>query len=519
MMKRRKFLQSGSILTLPLMLGGMEVSALTNSGLFNIIDGDSDKVLVLIQLNGGNDGLNTVIPLNQYDNLVNARPNVIIPQNDILPFTDTNGLHPNLSGMKALYDDARMSLVQGVGYPDQNRSHFRSTDIWTTGSSSDEFLTSGWLGRFMNLRYPGYPDGYPNDENPDPFAITLGYIVSETCQGISSNYSIALNNPEELSQIEETVEGNTDNSCYGMELKFIRDSIKQTNAYSDSVSTAYDQGNNLASYDQENPLARQLQIVAKLVSGGSKTKIYVVSLGGFDTHADQVVGGETTTGVHADLLKYLSDAAYSFQTDLKMLGCEERVLSMTFSEFGRRIASNFSNGTDHGSAAPLFIFGKCINPAIIGDNPEIAETVDSQEGVAMQYDFRSVYASVLKDWFDASEDEIRDVLFDDFQYIPIINSCTSVNTEDVNLEFDDIRMYPNPAINFTSLNLSITESTSLRIALYDVLGHRVKVVSERLYKAGDHQIDIDLHDFITGNYVVEILTPKGRKAKILSVVK
>ncbi len=518
-MKRRKFLQSGSILTLPLMLGGMEVSALTNSGLFNIINGDSDKVLVLIQLNGGNDGLNTVIPLDQYDRLVNARPNVIIPENSILPFTETNGLHPNLGGMKALYDDARMSLVQGVGYPDQNRSHFRSTDIWTTGSSSDEFLTSGWLGRFMNLRYPGYPEGYPDDENPDPFAITLGYIVSETCQGISSNYSIALNNPEELTQIEETIEGSEDSTCYGIELKFIRDSIKQTNAYSESVSTAYDQGNNIAVYDENNPLARQLKIVAKLISGGSKTKIYVVSLGGFDTHAEQVVDGDTTTGIHADLLKTLSDAAYSFQKDLKILGCEERVLSMTFSEFGRRIASNFSNGTDHGSAAPLFIFGKCINPNIIGDNPEIAETVDSQEGVAMQYDFRSIYASVLKDWFDASEEEIRDVLYDNFQYIPIIQSCSSVNTEETSFEVEDIKIYPNPATHFTNVELAVTSETLIRISIFDVLGHQVRVVSERSYSAGNYQVAIDLSDLVSGNYVIEMKSSTGRKAKILSVAK
>src|SRR5690606_27957596 len=142
--------------------------------------------LVLIQLNGGNDGLNMVIPLDQYSGLTSVRGNLVLPESSVLALTDLTGLHPKMTGLKTLFEEEKLSVIQSVGYPDQNRSHFRSTDIWTTASDSDEYLTTGWLGRYLDLKYPGYPVGYPNEEHKDPFAITLGTVVSETCQGPST---------------------------------------------------------------------------------------------------------------------------------------------------------------------------------------------------------------------------------------------------------------------------------------------------------------------------------------------
>ena len=285
-MKRRQFLQSGSMMSLPVLLGGLEVSALTGSSLFSLLNNDDDKVLVLIQLNGGNDGLNMVIPLDQYSGLNMVRPNLVLPESSVLKLVDKTGLHPVMTGMHRLYQDEKLAVVQSVGYPNQNRSHFRSTDIWTSGSDADKYLTTGWVGRYLDVKYPGFPALYPNADCPDPFAITVGNVVSETCQGPLTNFSFTLVNESSVRLVEETVAAPADGTCYSNEVEYIRNTIKQSNAYASNVIEAFDNGNNVAVYPQNNRLADQLKVVANLISGGLGTKIYIVNLGGFDTHAN-----------------------------------------------------------------------------------------------------------------------------------------------------------------------------------------------------------------------------------------
>lgn len=513
-MKRRQFIQSGSFFSLPILLGGFKVSALGKNSLFNLMNGDSDRVLVLIQLNGGNDGLNCVIPMDQYDNLMEVRSNIIIPESSVLSVTDTVGFHPEMSGMKMMFDEGKLNIVQSVGYPDQNRSHFRSTDIWTTGSSSQEVLRTGWMGRYFDSLHPGYPDGFPNQECPDPFAITLGSTVSGTCQGMSSNFSLALANTDNLDELTTGGEAPLPDGCYGDELGFIRESIAQTNAYSETILEALDTGNNISDkYPDGNDLASRLSVVARLISGGLQTKIYVVSLGGFDTHANQTVDGEPTTGEHATLLSELSEAICAFQDDLMQLGIEERVVGMTFSEFGRRIRSNDSLGTDHGSAAPLFVFGSCINSNILGDNPEISPDVDTQEGVAMQYDFRSVYGSILMDWFDVEEDSVKSLLYNDFQHIPIIQDCSTTSVDPEAFEEELITSaYPNPFGNFFHIQFS-TENEWVKVSLFDNVGHEIRVLSSQQYPKGEHTLTVETHDLPAGNYYYRIQTKTKTKTK------
>jgi len=370
-MKRRTFLKSASVVSVPVMLGGVPVSAISRSPFMSAANG-TDKVLVLIRLNGGNDGLNTLIPIDQYDKLYNVRQNLIVPESSLLQIDNNLGLHPSMSGMKNLYDNGKLNIIQDVGYPNQNRSHFRSTDIWTSGSASEVFDTTGWMGRYFEERYPGYPEGYPNDDCTDPFAITLGSFVSQTCQGTGANYSTALVDPNNLTNIVEGEEGEIDiNTCYGKQIQFLRTAITQSNAYGDTITAAAEGGVNMATYPEDNSIAQQLKIVAQLISGGLGTSIYIISQSGYDTHADQVAEGDTTTGDHAELLKTLSNAVAAFQQDVELLGINERVVGMTFSEFGRRIRSNDSLGTDHGTAAPMFVFGSCINPTILGQNFEV----------------------------------------------------------------------------------------------------------------------------------------------------
>ena len=425
-MKRRNFLHTaGAALSVPLFLKGMNINAMPQSPLFGALNPNSDRVLVLIQLNGGNDGLNTFIPLDQYGNLANARPNVILPENSLLAVTDTLAFHPVMTDMKTLFEEGKMGIVQSVGYPNQNRSHFRSTDIWTTASPANEFWNSGWLGRYLDTDYPAYPEGYPNEMQPDPIAVTIGNTISETCQGAAANFSLTLKDPFALSPLAENTGGEVLDTPYGEELAFLRTTIAQTNAYSEVVVAAAEAGSNLATYPEDNSLAQALKNVALMISGGLQTKIYVVNIGGFDTHANQVVPGDTTTGEHAELLSLLSEAVGSFQKDLELLGLEERVIGMTFSEFGRRIKSNDSNGTDHGTAAPLLLFGTCVNSDVLGENPQIAEEVENSEGVPMQFDFRNVYGTVLMDWMEVEEDLVRDIIFPEFQHLPILEPCNT----------------------------------------------------------------------------------------------
>lgn len=519
-MKRRRFLRAtGAAVSLPVVLNGMKLSTISKTSIFNHINNETDKVLVLIQMNGGNDGLNMVVPLDMYDNLANVRGNILLPQNSILSLTDTLGFHPRMTALKSLYDNAQLSIVQSVGYPNQNRSHFRSKDIWMSGSPADEFWNTGWLGRYFDRDHPGFPEDYPNEDFPDPFAITMGNSVSETCQGIVSNFSMTLNNPFSLGQLSESEADEVPDTPYGEELTFLRTSISQTNAYSETIVQAAEAGNNLVDYPGDNRLAQQLKNIALLISGGLGTKIYIANIGGFDTHANQVAGGDTTIGEHATLLETLSEAIAIFQEDLKQLGVDQRVIGMTFSEFGRRIKSNNSFGTDHGTAAPLMVFGSCINPRVFGDNPEISDQVDNKEGVAMQNDFRDIYGSILIDWFEVPETEVRTLLHSEFSPIPVVQNCAITSTSDPLLQ-DPIELsnYPNPFRDWTTIAFTSRNEWG-KLSVYDTLGSEIRVIFNRQLNEGAHQIQFDASQLASGTYYYRLQLEGRQKTKRMLKIK
>lgn len=500
-MNRRSFLRKAGLLGLP--LAASPLNAPFAKALSRLVDPDSDRVLVLVQLTGGNDGLNTLVPLDQYANLLANRPNLALPENSLINVTDTVGFHPEMSGMASLYDDAKLGAIRAVGYPDQNRSHFRSTDIWTSGSSAQEVVTTGWLGRYFADDHPDYPEGYPNADFPDPFAITMGSQVSQTCQGIGVNFSMAVNDPFDISSLVVGGDTPTPDTPYGEELRFLRTTIGQSNAYGEVVQVAAEAGNSLVDYP-DNAFAGALKNVAYLISGGLRSRVYVVNLGGFDTHANQVQAGDTTSGEHAVLLQTLSEGLLAFQNDLVALGLDQRVLSMTFSEFGRRIAANDSLGTDHGSAAPLFVVGSCVNPGFLGSSPDIPAQAAVDEGVAMQYDFRDVYGSVLQDWFGIVTNEVASLLDHDYVHLPVLNPCESPTstTDDYDPDFT-AEVYPNPTsrrvnVRFTGRNVH-TE-----LSIFDLLGKRVRVVFSQHLAGGEHRFPVDLGNLPAGGYVLRL---------------
>ena len=511
-MQRRKFLQRASLLPLPLLLNNFRLSALTQPYLEAQLNENDDRVLVLLQLNGGNDGLNTLIPLDQYDNLRAVRENLILPQASLLQIEDNAALHPALSGVRGMYEEGKVAIIQGVGYPNQNRSHFRSTDIWNTGSDAETVLTRGWLGRHFDERYPGFPADYPTVDQPDPFAIVMGTAVSETCQGNQGNFSIAIADVDNVGQLPTFAGAPDTTTPYGRELDWLRTTIEQSNQYAGGIQDAVAAGNTLATYPEENEVAAKLRNVARLISGGLQTKLYIVELGGFDTHANQAPENDTTGGTHADLLRTISDAVAAFQADLAALGLEERVLGMTYSEFGRRIRSNASQGTDHGDAAPLFLFGSCVGGGITGENAEIDPAVGIQEGVAMQYDFRNVYGSVLMDWFGVERGAVGNLLTDDFEYIPVLSACnpnsTSTTENEATATALGLTVMPNPfretfTVQFTSGNERV------RVSLFDSFGRRVQVISDRTLAAGEHRLEVPMADLPAGAYFVHLTLAGG----------
>ena len=514
---RRTFL-TRSAAALPLAYAKVPFG-LPRSPLFDALLSDpSDRVLVLINLTGGNDGLNTLVPLDQYDNLAKVRSNIVLPQNRLIKLDDRNGLHASLASLRPQWDDAKVGIVQGVGYADQNRSHFRSTDIWNTASASKEVLRSGWLGRYFDTEFPGFPEGYPNAAHTDPVAVSLGNIASETCQGMLGNFTLTVNNPLSVTSLLEGAGGAVPDNEFGSELDFVRTTIAQANAYGQVVQDRAKAGTSTADYPVGNQLASRLRSVTQMISGGLATKAYVITLGGFDTHAAQTETGSPLTGKHAELLATLSGGIAAFMADLKAQGISDRVIGMTYSEFGRRIRSNDAGGTDHGSAAPMFLFGDCIQPGILGQNPEIDLGVDEQEGVAMQYDFRDVYGSVLEDWFRLPHDVVRGVLHEDYQRLPIIRNCDTSSVSAAR-DRDFVQMTATPTAFRDSVKIDFSTRRAGRVSLsaYDVQGSRVEQLFDRRLPSGAQSVHVETHAYPAG--VIIFRLQEGDAVRVVRTVK
>ncbi len=428
-MKRRDFLKYSlpTAIGIPSLINGFQVNAMPNSPWSAIsADINTDRVLVIIQKFGGNDGLNMVFPLDQYDKLANARGNILMPKSNILKLSDNanTGLHPALTGLLDLYNNAKLSIVQSVSYINPSFSHFRATDIWTTGSNSDTVLTTGWGGRYLEEAFTGFPTGYPNASMQDPLALQIGSQVSGLYLGSRGNTAFPIESSDSFYNLVNGISSATPNSPAGEELAYIRNVTQTTNIYTQRILAA--SANVTSQYsgyppEYQNRLADQLKIVARMIAGGLKTRVYMVTMDGFDTHSNQVEAGNKTIGQHADLMAELSTAITAFMADLAFLNIDNRVLGLTFSEFGRRILSNDSLGTDHGVAAPMFIFGKNVKPGVVGLSPVIPTVTTEDDNVPMQFDFKQVYSAVLKNWFCANDATLSTVFGNGITPLEIIN--------------------------------------------------------------------------------------------------
>jgi uncharacterized protein (DUF1501 family) len=523
-LNRRDFIRGAAAVALPLTINGYSARAMGLSPVMESLGevaASMDRVLVLVQLSGGNDGLNTVIPLDQYSVYSQVRANIAIPENRVLKLNNATGLHPAMAGMKTLFDEGKLAVIQGVTYPTPNQSHFRSTDIWLSGSAYNQYLDTGWAGRFLGSQYPNYPVGFPNAQMPDPLAIQISAVPSLALRDDTGSLGINLQDPDAFYRLVGTaspIESDpVANTAAGRQIAFLRQIQTQSQQYASTIKTAADKAKtNKVTYPAGNGLAAQLSIVARLIAGGLRTRVYMVSLGGFDTHANQVQAADRTIGSHATLLNNLSQAISSFQTDLQMFGLADKVIGMTFSEFGRRVASNVASGTDHGTAAPQFVFGAAVRGGIIGTNPSLTNLTNNN--LTMQNDFRDIYASVLRQWFQVDSKQYGEVFSRDFVQLPLIKGTSTdvalanaqrVSTTGTDTIGSNLHNYPNPCQNTTTIEYTLQARTAVSLSVHDTSGAVVATVNSPEQSAGTYAVNMNVEAFPNGNYFYRLNTDAG----------
>lgn len=518
-MERRKFLKSTAILSAPLLLNKFPVLASSNLESSNLetlaaAAASCGKILVIIQMNGGNDGLNTVFPRDKWSELSNARSNILMNETSVLPLSNnaTTGFHPAMSEMKNLYDEGKMMIVQNVSYPNPSYSHFRATDIWFTASQSNVSLNTGWMGRALDKIYPNFPIGYPNTDMADPLAIQIGSTLPFSLQGPKINMAYSVPDPNALLNVVNATTDAVPNSDYGAELTFLRLMKDQSNTYRAAIQTAYNVPQpQSAVYPTNNYLADQLKIVAKLINGGLQTPIYVVNHpGGFDTHENQVLSSDKTLGRQAKNLGVLSKAVNAFQKDLELMGKQNKVTGMTFSEFGRRIKSNDSEGTDHGTCAPVMFFGAALNTGsqvagtanpvsgMIGTSPNLPTNASVDDEIPMQFDFRQIYATIMQDWLCMTEEKSTEVLGSTFTKLPIFRTTNLGSKKD---QDNFMMIYPNPVTrNVVNIRFKEIIKSNIAINIFTIQGS--KVYSNTFF-VSENILTFDVN-FSTGTYILEV---------------
>lgn len=543
---RRSFLQALGIAgSGSMMLGSNLLTASAPSPLTAAIAAaETDNILILIRLSGGNDGLSTVIPLEQYDAYANARPNIYIPESKVLKLSNEFGVPSYMNALEPMWGDGQFKAVHGVGYEGQSLSHFTGSDIFAnTDLTSNGFsgLNTGWMGRHFENIYPDYLINPPEA----PAAIQIGQYGSLVFQGDETNYAFVTSNIDQLEEIAETgvqypLDQNLFNDCmYGDQLRFLRGVANTTYEYSGLIHEAYERGTDLQcgiEY-QDNSFARQLSLLAKLIKGNLGTKVYMISMGGFDTHGNQ-------PQAHERLMTNLSVAIKDFYEDLACTQQDEKVLSMTFSEFGRRIFENGSNGTDHGKAAPTLFFGSGLNgSAFVGEHPSL-DSPNGRGNLEYTMDFRDLYATVLAEWlcvdiplveqhlldhpyapvdlgFNCSGVDFPDIVYSDGE--PILpETPPSPTGEDASPELLNAIVhrpfYPTESTPHIYLEMPFTGLVDIQ--LYNIMGQNLGTIFNEIVLEGSTEINI--RDSIsahlaTGKYIYRIQVQDQKMSKSIMI--
>ena len=520
---RRSFLQALGIgCTGSIFLGASQLSASSISPFAMALnESENDNILVLIRLAGGNDGLNTIVPMQDYDTYANARPSIYHRESNLISLDDNFAMPDYMQPLESLWGDGMMKVVNGVGYEDPNRSHFTSSDIWATADTNNGILNKGYFGKYFNDAYQDFLLSPPEK----PLAIQIGSIGNLIFSHEDEQFAFLVSNPDQLEQIaEKGVQFSLDNldlNCKsGQQQEFLRATSNSTYMYSGVINEAYKAAANTVEY-QDNKIANQLAIIAKLIKGNLGTKVFMVTLNGFDTHANQPES-------HARLMGDLSRAVNDFYKDLEQTEHHEKVLGMTFSEFGRRVEENGSNGTDHGTASPTLFFGPGLNGnGFVGDYPDLID-LDRNNNLVNTTDFRSLYASVLSQWLCIGETEVNLALTGSYEKIDLGFSCQKQEVPITDPEnpivepldsFSHMPIYD--VLNKPSIVLNVNKAMHVDVQLYNILGQSVGTLKNGFMAEGQYMINLDESiqngSLPSGEYIYRVSTYSGASSKIILI--
>lgn len=514
-MKRRNFLKNiaSTGVVLPLAMGFPSVRAFAKmpegTPFARAMAASNNRVLVMIRLSGGNDGLNTIVPYtnSEYYKAREADSLSIKAEETLkLSGSSTMGLHPSLAALLPMWEKKQFAIVQNVGYPNQNLSHFRSTDIWLSGSDADVFENAGWYAKYLEEMNPDFPETMPKE----PFAIELGTSLSTTLVGKENNMGIAVSS---LDYVPEAPDEDTIPSNHaGDEERYVREIIRQSNIFSTAIIEAGSRiTSNKVTYPANNPLAQGLAAIARLIAAGMTTQMYILNVGGYDTHSNQLT-------VQATLHQNFATAVAAFHSDLDGFGIAEKVSTMTISEFGRRVVSNGS-GTDHGSAAPIFVIGEGVNGGFFGSDPNLTD-LEGPGNIKMQYDFRQIYASVLGQWYGAPESSISPTALPrKFEQLPIFKALTTsiFETDGAEEYFSLGQNYPNPAVSNTVIPImGVLSGMEAELTVSTMDG---RTISANRIMPGQQSITIPTRDLPNGTYMLILSSGRLRRTRIMTVTK
>ncbi|MDY8136997.1 DUF1501 domain-containing protein [Aquimarina sp. 2201CG5-10] len=472
---------------------------------------ETDNILILVRLQGGNDGFNTIIPVYDYDVYANARPLIRIPPSEFITLDDEFAMPKPMNKLEGVWGDGKMRVVHGVGYEDSSLSHFKGSDIYANTNLVEEDRT-GFMGRYFQDIYPDYFFNPP----ASPPSIQIGSIGNLIFKGPENDFSFAVSNPQRLLQIIENetfynLDG-LENCTYDDKVRYLREATNTTFNYADVISAAYERSSDFGGY-LDDSLGRQLSIISRLIKGNLGTKVYLVTLGGFDTHNNQIQR-------HQELLNSFSEAISNFYADLTAAGMDNRVLTTTISEFGRRFTENGSLGTDHGTAAPMMFFGTGLNGnGFVGEHPDM-NTLTRGGNVTNTMDFRQVYATIMKDWMCIDEETVsRALLGESFESLDLGFNCSGTNPN-LPTDGENVTHIVTYSDNQTYINIATPQTGHVDISLYNVVGQKVATLRNEILMEGEHVINVKEsadNRLSTGPYVYQIQTGGGNYSRSIII--
>lgn len=451
-----------------------------------------ERILVLIQMEGGNDGLNTVIPIYD-DRYYRNRPSLSIHQSATMEVGEQFGFHSALEPLRGRFSDGEMQVIHAVGYDNPDLSHFRSTDIWVSASDSNQTLRSGWVGRTVEGQWPQVITDPPRS----PLAVQIGGAAM-MFRGMETNVGASFRDTEQLARLAEGGvsydPAAVPNTRYGRLMSYTREVANQSYRYAAALQDSAAGGENGVSYP-DGSLGEQLAMVARLIKGGLGAKVYHVSLSGFDTHALQA---ET----HARLLAEFSASTTAFMDDVALGGRAEDVLLMTFSEFGRTVVENGARGTDHATVAPMFLLGRGLANSTFGVMPDL-DVVNEFGDVEHIIDFRKVYASVLETWLRIPGHLVDQALGRPFDRLALFADSVGAQSPGLPANYSLGGAYPNPAREIARLPISVPAPTRVSVDLFDTLGRQVGATGHQMV-LGIAELTIPLTGLPPGSYFARV---------------